>query len=120
MAQQSSEGELREQEADCYRRVSKAAWSWGCAQHAGQGKDARPWKSDAVFCLLLHLEAQIALLAQDGGKAKPLKKASGPKKDLDEDDKAFLAKKKEEAAALKALKEKAGQKGGFAKVKGSK
>lgn len=29
-------------------------------------------------------------------------------------------KRKEEAAALKALKEKAGQKGGFAKVKGSK
>lgn len=32
----------------------------------------------------------------------------------------LVRKKKEEAAALKALKEKAGSKGGFAKVKGSK
>ena len=37
-----------------------------------------------------------------------------------QDDLAFQQKKKEEAAALKALKEKAGAKGGFAKVKGSK
>jgi len=29
---------------------------------------------------------------QDGGKAKPLKKASGAKKELDDDDKAFQAR----------------------------
>lgn len=52
-----------------------------------------------------------------GGKAKPLKKPKSASKELDEDDKAFLQKKKEEAAALKALKEKAGAKGGFAKNK---
>ena len=55
-----------------------------------------------------------------GGKAKPLKKPKAADKDLDENDKAFLQKKKEEAAAFKALKEKAGAKGGFAKVKGTK
>lgn len=33
---------------------------------------------------------------------------------------AFQAKKREEAAALKDLKAKAGQKGGFAKAKGTK
>lgn len=36
----------------------------------------------------------------------------GPK-EYDDDDLAFLAKKKEEEKALKALKEKAGQKGTF-------
>lgn len=41
-------------------------------------------------------------------------------KELDDDDLAFLAKKKAEQAALKDLKAKAGQKGGFAKTKGSK
>ena len=38
----------------------------------------------------------------------------------DDSDLEFQKKKKEEAAALKALKEKAAGKGGFAKVKGSK
>lgn len=51
---------------------------------------------------------------------QPLKKPKAKQADLDDDDKAFLQKKKEEAAALKALKEKAASKGGFAKVKGSK
>lgn len=83
---------------------------------------------------------------REGGKAKPLKKAKAGKAELDDDDKvqlqvqsssqllvfgmmlltvltdlslqAFQAKKREEAAALKELKEKAGQKGGFAKGKG--
>ena len=55
-----------------------------------------------------------------GGKAKPLKKPKAAAKDLDESDLDFQKKKKEEAAALKALKEKAAGKGGFAKVKGSK
>jgi len=31
-------------------------------------------------------------VCQDGGKAKPLKKASGAKKELDDDDKAFQAR----------------------------
>ena len=51
---------------------------------------------------------------------QPLKKPKSKQTELDDDDKAFLQKKKEEAAALKALKEKAASKGGFAKVKGSK
>ena len=34
----------------------------------------------------------MALHLQDGGKAKPLKKASGAKKELDDDDKAFQAR----------------------------
>ena len=55
-----------------------------------------------------------------GGKAKPLKKPKSASKDLDDSDLEFQKKKKEEAAALKALKEKAAGKGGFAKVKGSK
>ena len=55
-----------------------------------------------------------------GGKAKPLKKPKSAAKDLDDSDLEFQMKKKEEAAALKALKEKAAGKGGFAKVKGSK
>lgn len=42
---------------------------------------------------------------KDGGKAKPLKAAKKGPKDYDESDEAFLKKKKEEAAALKAAKE---------------
>jgi len=38
------------------------------------------------------------------------------KAELDDEDKAFQQKKREEAAALKKLKEVAGAKGGFAKV----
>lgn len=41
-----------------------------------------------------------------GGKAKPLKKPKSQQSELDETDKEFLQKKKEEQAALKALKEK--------------
>ena len=41
---------------------------------------------------------------KEGGKAKPLKKAKGKTVDLDEDDLAFKAKQKEDAAKLKALK----------------
>ncbi|KAJ1980050.1 hypothetical protein H4R35_001268 [Dimargaris xerosporica] len=48
---------------------------------------------------------------RQGGKLKPLKKPSKGKKELDEDDKAFLEKKKKEAAELKAMKDKA-SKGG--------
>ena len=49
-----------------------------------------------------------------------MKQAKKEQKELDETDLEFQKKKKEEAAALKALKEKAGAKGGFAKTKGSK
>ena len=67
------------------------------------------------------LAAQTAnMVGKDGGKAKPLKQAKKEQKELDETDLEFQKKKKEEAAALKALKEKAGAKGGFAKTKGSK
>jgi Translation machinery associated TMA7 len=45
-------------------------------------------------------------------QAKPLKKPKA-EKDYDEGDLEFLKKKKEEAAALKALKDKAAQKGGW-------
>ncbi len=61
-----------------------------------------------------------SMVGKEGGKAKPLKKAKKEGKELDETDLEFQKKKKEEAAALKALKEKAGAKGGFAKTKGSK
>lgn len=75
---------------------------------------------------------------KEGGKAKPLKvtcerlaAARGadytnhpqkPKtnKELDDDDKAFLAKKKAEQAAIKELQKTAAAKGGFAKNKGGK
>ncbi|KAJ2777110.1 Translation machinery-associated protein 7 [Coemansia interrupta] len=45
---------------------------------------------------------------------KPLKKPKGAQKELDEDDKAFLQKKKEEEQKLKQLKEKAQGKGPLA------
>ncbi len=45
------------------------------------------------------------------GKTKPLKKPKKDMKELDEDDKAFLEKKKSEAEAVKKLQEKA-KKGG--------
>ncbi|TMW83256.1 hypothetical protein EJD97_002334 [Solanum chilense] len=48
--------------------------------------------------------------SKQGGKAKPLKAPKTEKKEYDENDKAFLAKKKEEEKALKELKAKA-QKG---------
>lgn len=41
-------------------------------------------------------------------------------KELDDDDKAFLAKKKAEQAAIKELQKTAASKGGFAKNKGGK
>lgn len=56
------------------------------------------------------------MVGKDGGKAKPLKKPKSSKGELDDDDKAFLAKKKEEQAALKNLKTAAAGKGGFAKA----
>ncbi|RSH82816.1 Translation machinery-associated protein 7 [Saitozyma podzolica] len=49
--------------------------------------------------------------SRQGGKAKPLKAPKKADKVLDEDDLAFKEKQKKEAAELKALKDKAGQKG---------
>jgi hypothetical protein len=46
---------------------------------------------------------------RDGGKAKPLKAPKKEKKELDEDDKAFLEKKKAEEKARKELAAKAGK-----------
>ncbi|KAJ4420229.1 Translation machinery-associated protein 7 [Neurospora sp. IMI 360204] len=46
-----------------------------------------------------------------GGKAKPLKAPKKDKKELDEDDKAFLERKKAEEKARKDLAAKAGGKG---------
>ncbi|KAK3399850.1 translation machinery associated TMA7 [Sordaria brevicollis] len=46
-----------------------------------------------------------------GGKAKPLKAPKKEKKDLDDDDKAFLEKKRAEEKARKELAAKAGGKG---------
>ncbi|KAK9385044.1 translation machinery associated TMA7 [Lipomyces mesembrius] len=48
---------------------------------------------------------------RQGGKAKPLKAPKKERKDVDEDDKAFLEKKKAEAAARKEMAAKA-SKGG--------
>eukprot|EP00959_Pyramimonas_sp_CCMP1952_P046736 976304-Pyramimonas_sp.AAC.1 len=53
------------------------------------------------------------MVGKDGGKAKPMKSAKKAEKELDDDDLAFKAKQKEEAAKLKALKEQAGKKGTF-------
>lgn len=47
------------------------------------------------------------MTGKQGGKAKPLKQPKGKDKDYDENDKEFLAKKKEEEKALKELKAKA-------------
>ncbi|KAK0642019.1 putative coiled-coil domain-containing protein 72 [Podospora aff. communis PSN243] len=48
---------------------------------------------------------------RDGGKAKPLKAPKKEKKELDEDDKAFLEKKRADEKAKKELAAKAGGKG---------
>lgn len=49
--------------------------------------------------------------SRQGGKAKPLKAPKKKKQDFDEDDLAFKAKQKADAAAKKALADKA-KKGG--------
>ncbi|EGG02347.1 uncharacterized protein MELLADRAFT_110228 [Melampsora larici-populina 98AG31] len=46
---------------------------------------------------------------REAGKAKPLKAAKKAPKEEDEDDKAFKAKQKADAEALKALQVKAGK-----------
>ncbi|OMO66737.1 Translation machinery associated TMA7 [Corchorus olitorius] len=51
--------------------------------------------------------------SKQGGKLKPLKQPKAEKKELDENDKALLQKKKEEEKALKELRAKAQQKGSF-------
>jgi len=48
---------------------------------------------------------------RQGGKAKPLKAPKKEKKELDEDDVAMKAKQKADAAALKALQDRAKQGG---------
>ncbi|KAI9830401.1 MAG: Translation machinery-associated protein 7 [Phylliscum demangeonii] len=48
---------------------------------------------------------------REGGKAKPLKQPKKEKKELDEEDLAFKEKQKADAAAKKALAEKAKGKG---------
>ncbi|KAK4215319.1 translation machinery associated TMA7 [Rhypophila decipiens] len=49
--------------------------------------------------------------SREGGKAKPLKAPKKGPKELDEDDKAFLEKKKADEKAKKELAAKAGGKG---------
>jgi len=49
--------------------------------------------------------------SRDGGKAKPLKGPKKAAKELDEEDKAFLEKKREYEKAKKELAAKAGGKG---------
>ncbi|RMJ15768.1 Translation machinery-associated protein 7 [Fusarium euwallaceae] len=49
---------------------------------------------------------------REGGKQKPLKQAKKAQKDLDDDDKAFLEKKKADEKARKELAAKAGGKKG--------
>ncbi|KAF8027552.1 hypothetical protein BT93_E0454 [Corymbia citriodora subsp. variegata] len=51
--------------------------------------------------------------SKQGGKAKPLKQPKADKKEYDENDLAYLQKKKDEEKALKELKAKATQKGNF-------
>ncbi|KAK1623529.1 translation machinery associated TMA7 [Colletotrichum phormii] len=49
--------------------------------------------------------------SREGGKAKPLKAAKKTAKDMDEDDVAFLEKKRAEEKARKEMAAKAGGKG---------
>ncbi|KAK4188434.1 translation machinery associated TMA7 [Podospora australis] len=49
--------------------------------------------------------------SRDGGKAKPLKAPKKQKAELDDEDKAFLEKKREQEKAKKELAAKAGGKG---------
>ncbi|KAH7235177.1 Translation machinery-associated protein 7 [Fusarium sp. LHS14.1] len=49
---------------------------------------------------------------REGGKVKPLKQAKKAQKDLDDDDKAFLEKKRADEKARKELAAKAGGKKG--------
>ncbi|KAI1345276.1 translation machinery associated TMA7 [Xylariaceae sp. FL0016] len=51
---------------------------------------------------------------REGGKVKPLKAAKSQKKELDEDDKAFLEKKKADEKARAEMAKKAGGKGPLA------
>ena len=46
-----------------------------------------------------------------GGKAKPLKQKKKVQSEMDDEDKAFLERKKKEAQELKVMAEKAKQKG---------
>ncbi|KAK9468232.1 translation machinery associated TMA7 [Lipomyces arxii] len=48
---------------------------------------------------------------RQGGKAKPLKAPKKERKDMDDEDKAFLEKKKAEAAAKKEMAAKAAKGG---------
>ncbi|EFX00444.1 coiled-coil domain containing protein [Grosmannia clavigera kw1407] len=48
---------------------------------------------------------------REGGKAKPLKQAKKATKDMDEDDKAYLEKKRAEEKARKDMADKAKGKG---------
>ncbi|KAF4968768.1 hypothetical protein FSARC_3897 [Fusarium sarcochroum] len=48
---------------------------------------------------------------REGGKVKPLKQAKKAQKDLDDDDKAYLEKKRADEKARKELASKAGGKG---------
>ncbi|KAE8786836.1 Coiled-coil domain-containing protein [Hordeum vulgare] len=71
------------------------------------GVRCRPiWSSGDVLTFSSGFGAGFA-----GGKAKPLKQAKVAEKDYDENDLAYLQKKKDEQKALKELKAKAGQKG---------
>ncbi|CAJ2501468.1 Uu.00g043210.m01.CDS01 [Anthostomella pinea] len=50
--------------------------------------------------------------SREGGKAKPLKAAKrGPKEELDEEDKAFMEKKRADEKARAEMAKKAGGKG---------
>ncbi|KAK9462117.1 translation machinery associated TMA7 [Lipomyces oligophaga] len=51
---------------------------------------------------------------RQGGKLKPMKAAKKERKDLDDEDKAFLEKKKAEAAARKEMAQKAAKGGPLA------
>ncbi|OJT14172.1 hypothetical protein TRAPUB_9283 [Trametes pubescens] len=60
------------------------------------------------------------MASRQGGKLKPLKAAKKDKKELDEEDVAFQARKKAEEAALKAARDKGGAPGGGIKKSGKK
>ncbi|RGP61483.1 coiled-coil domain-containing protein 72 [Fusarium sporotrichioides] len=59
----------------------------------------------------LHFDRQSTNPSITGGKVKPLKQAKKAQKDLDEDDMAYLEKKRADEKARKELAAKAGGKG---------
>lgn len=84
-----------------------------------EGGKAKPLKV-ADFCAAMLAILHPSLKRTHHVSFLCLQKPKTNKEELDDDDKAFLAKKKAEQAAIKELQKTAAAKGGFAKNKGGK